>query len=145
MFGIKRLLKTKPKPKYPPANTKKRIPAKSGYRKDCKRFFKSKMEANYYRFCTQILDKVYCEYEPEVFWFPKNASNQGIQYYCPDFKITTKAGVHYVETKGLMDAPSVEKIRLFREFYPGLKLLIVGNKAYQNIYKCYGKRIKGWE
>ena len=115
-----------------------------GYRPDVGGIeFKSAMEANLFRFYR--LKGVKCDYEPDRFVFPKNSNTFGIRVYIPDFKINIGKFVYYLEAKGTMDKKSLEKIRLFKRFYPRLKLYLISWDTYKKIEKLYRHMIPTWE
>lgn len=121
-------------------------PAIRGYRKDCGIEFKSKMEANIYRYLT--CDKegsIIVKYEPDMFTFPKGSSPIGVERYVPDFKVTNGKYTHYIEVKGVETPVDVEKARLLRKHYPWVKLYFIYSKDYQRIEKEYSQLIPNWE
>lgn len=101
------------------------------------------MEANYARFLNY--KGVEWEYEREIFTFPPHASKIGITKYKPDFKIYVGKTSYFVEVKGFMDKADAEKIRLFKRFYPWLKLFILYPRGYNIIKKYYSRNIPNWE
>lgn len=103
------------------------------------------MEANLYRFYTRVCKGVKCEYEPQAFVFPKGASNRNIRGYLPDFRLTIGPFVYYIEAKGTMDSDSLEKIRLFKTYYPRMKLYVVSYPTYKKIERHYKGYIPEWE
>lgn len=116
-----------------------------GYRQDLKHFMKSRMEANVYRFYRWKFrnGKIKVEYEPDTFRFKPNKF--GIKYYCPDFKISSPQGVHYIEVKGKLDDTSIKKAWLLSKEYSGIKLYFIFPKQYNLIRKYYAKKIPYWE
>jgi len=126
---------------------KERIKSKKGYRKDLDTVVKSKMEANVFRYLKHIQDKhgsiSLIEYEPEIFFFENNPF--GIRAYIPDFKVTSRKGVKYIEVKGVMDQKAIEKKRLFEKYYPRLKLYFITPVEYSKIAQNYQKYIRNWE
>lgn len=135
----------------------KLYPARRFYREDLGIEFKSSMEANYARMLNYL--GVKWQYEPQILYYPskdslaskatgyKNTHKNPLDIlgYCPDFKITVGKHFYYVETKGYMDRMSIEKIRLFKTFYPYFKLYIVTPKEYRLITKLYANKIRNWE
>lgn len=129
-------------------STKGRVPAKAGYRRDCNIYFKSSMEANFYRCIKYLIDKhghitdIY--YEPHLYMYPKN--NYNISGYTPDFELKNKLGHKwYVETKGYMDVDSWAKIVLFRKLYPDKMLIVYDGSSMIKIKRDYGRYIPNWE
>ena len=136
MFGIRKQ-EDLTKKKY-----KIRYPAKAGYRHDTKIQFKSKMEANVYRFLqTKKFDQV--EYEPDLLYFSHN--RYGIKGYVPDFKVTFGKRFYYIEVKGFMEKSDYAKIALVRRDYPWIKLYYINAEKYNLIKKNYAKQIRYWE
>ena len=129
-----------------PRSTQRQIiAAKSGYRHDLGKHFKSAMEANLYRYYTGICKGIKCEYEPERFRFPKGSSPLDIIYYVPDFKITSGKRVWYIEVKGNMDREALEKARLFQKHFHWLKLYFALPDYYNSIREAYKNKIPHWE
>lgn len=120
--------------------THSRIVPKDGYRPDLDKNFRSRMEANCYRYLTEIPKGIeLVEYEPKIFQLSNGWK------YCPDFRITTKGFIYYIEVKGNLDSISIIKIQSFKKDYPELKLYIITPKEYNSIRKLYSKKIKNWE
>ena len=130
---------------YGPGKKHKIIKPIRGWRGEI--YFKSKMEANVYRFY-KYTQKRYnrfhkVEYEPEIFFF--NSNRYGIRAYIPDIKITSPAGVRYIEVKGYVSSSTIKKDRLFSEDYSGLKLYYILPPTYKVIERLYASKIKDWE
>ena len=130
---------------YGPGKSHKIIRPIQGKRRGI--YFKSKMEANVYKFYTYLQKRynsiVSVEYEPEIFFFNSNAF--GIRAYIPDLKITSSKGVRYIEVKGVVSDSTIKKDRLFSKDYSRLKLYYILPKQYLLIQKYYAKYIKDWE
>ena len=119
-----------------------RYPANRGYRYDTGIEFKSKMEANIFRFLkTRKFESV--EYEPELWYFKPNKF--GIKAYVPDFKVTFGKRVWYFEVKGFFEKQDFQKAWLVSKNYPWIKLFYIGPDKYNLIRKSYSKHIKNWE
>jgi len=122
---------------------------KLGFRDDLGIEFRSKMEANVYRFYKWLElqgGKIKVSYEPRLFTFPLDSDNRfGIRGYIPDLEITSDEGIWFIEVKGQMDDTSREKARLFSKNYPGLTLYFIFPKQYEKIRQNYAHLIKNWE
>lgn len=109
-------------------------------------YYRSRWEANYARYlewlkCSgQVIEWAH---EPDVFWF--EGIKRGCVSYLPDFKVTVGCGVEYHEVKGWMDDRSKTKIRRMAKYHPGVTLVVVGAKQYQEIKKKMAALIVGWE
>jgi hypothetical protein len=135
------------------------LPANKYYRADCGIEFKSSMEANIWRFYTQLARGVKLEYEPEIFFFKrenniqvgnnyqaiKTSNPYNIKGYVPDFRVTTAGHSWYIEVKGKVDILSLEKARLLKVYYPWIKLYFITPRSYNLIKKYYSHQVKGWE
>jgi len=136
MFGRK---KSEDQPRK---NYRVRYPAKAGYRHDTKINFKSKMEANIFRWLkTKEFDQV--EYEPEIFYFRPNKF--GIKAYVPDFKVYYGKRFHFYEVKGYFEKSDYQKAWLVRRDYSWIKIYFITAKEYKLIQKFYSKKIPHWE
>ena len=115
-----------------------------GYRADLDKNFRSRMEANFYRFVTWCHpDICLCEYEPKLFT-EKDDMPKGV-HYLPDFRLTTHAGEHiYIEVCAFMDNYHKNKCGAFQKA-TGHRLEIVDNKVYSEIKRRFAKKTKGWE
>ena len=100
------------------------------------------MEANIFRFYTQIHKTVGIEYEPEMFTFPKGSSHLHVRAYVPDFRVKFGGHTCYIEAKGFFDDECREKTRLLNKYYPWIKLYFITPQKYQIIKRLYAKRIK---
>lgn len=118
-----------------------------GYRIDQGIFFKSKMEANTFRFYKYLQRRynaiTHVKYEPWLFSFADNPFN--IYGYIPDLEITSASGVFYIEVKGRVDDTCIKKARLLSQNYPGIKLYFVTPKQYNRIKNIYASVVPGWE
>lgn len=83
------------------------------------------------------------EYEPKGFKFRDNIYN--IRYYIPDFKISTKQMVWYVEVKGFVDNSARQKAKLVSSQYPRVKIYYILPREYKLIKEWYAKDIPNWE
>lgn len=90
-------------------------------------YYRSKLELAYARYLEkQKADGLIKDFahEPRVFWFLN--IKRGIRSYLPDFRVDNlDDSCHYVEIKGYMDAKSLTKIKRFRKYYPGEKLIVL--------------------
>jgi len=86
--------------------------AKGGYRKDLKKFFRSKMEANICRYYIWI--KMPWQYEPKEFEF--KGIKRGTRFYKPDFYLPTFGT--WIEVKGYFRRTDKIKLRRFKKYYP---------------------------
>lgn len=111
-------------------------------------YFRSSWEANYARYlnlrikCGELFK---WEYEADTFWFEK--IKRGTRSYLPDFKLwdTENSVPYYVEVKGWMDEKSKTKLNRMRIYYPDIKVILVGEKEYQDLKKQVSQYISGWE
>lgn len=131
-------------------------------------FFRSKWEANYARYLTQM--GTVWEYEPKTFEYPLK---KGTRFYTPDFRLVEHD--IWVEVKGRWDAKSKTKLRRFKKYFPDefAKLYVVTSDlvfpksktaksvfrflivslglpreriiSYTAIAKKYGNIIENWE
>ena len=113
--------------------------AKSGYRKDLKQFFRSKMEANVARYFN--LRECKWEYESVEYFF--NKIKRGQRYYKPDF-ILYYLDTHFlIEVKGYFRPEDKTKLKRFKKYYPEefvkLKFIIPDKYARD---KANGEMIK---
>lgn len=83
------------------------------------------------------------EHEPETFWF--EGIKRGVCSYLPDFRVTDKNGVHFIEVKGWMDPKSKTKLKRMAKYHPDVKLVLIDKKYYDDIKKKLSKVIPGWE
>ena len=108
--------------------------SKKGIREDLGCFFRSTWEANYARYLNS--QNVKWRYEAITY-------NLGLgKSYTPDFILEN--GTH-IEIKGWLTEKSAEKIRLFQEQYPTIKLEIVDKQCYTKLKKIYQFIIENWE
>ena len=109
--------------------------AKGGYRNDIGHYVRSSWEANYCRYLL-FKNRLYF-YEPKTFELPNGKT------YTPDFYLVDRN--IFVEIKGWMTKKSKNKIALFREIYPKLKLKIIDEDEYTKLSNKYSGIIIGWE
>lgn len=83
------------------------------------------------------------EHEPETFWF--EGIKRGVCSYLPDFRITDKNGVHFIEVKGWMDPKSKTKLKRMAKYHPDVKIVLIDKPYYEDIKKKLSKVIPGWE
>ncbi len=108
-----------------------------GFRKDLKHYVRSKFEANFCRILKH--NKVIYVYEKDTFVL-NNGTTYTPDLYFPKQRL-------YIELKGRLFEKDKEKIELFKEQYPNLKLIVI----YQNSYKwkrlniMYRDRLRHWE
>jgi len=86
--------------------------AKSGYRKNLKQFFRSKMEANVCRYYIWI--KMPWQYEIKEFEF--KGIKRGTRFYKPDFYLPSLD--NWIEVKGYFRRIDKIKLRRFKKYYP---------------------------
>lgn len=115
---------------------------KGGIRKDIGIYVRSTWEANVARYLNLLKkeNKIFkWEYESETFRF--YGENNGTRSYTPDFKIwETEHSKHYfLEVKGYMDERSKDKLKMMDEYYPEEKIIIIGEKEYNDIRKLKDK------
>ena len=109
-------------------------------------YFRSRSEANYAYYLDwlgsqkQIMGWLH---EPKTFWF--EGIKRGCVSYLPDFQVLNYDGTHYwVEVKGWMDAKSATKIKRFRKYFPGEKLVLV-DAAWFRKNKILKSIVPNWE
>lgn len=108
--------------------------SKKGIREDLGCFFRSTWEANYARYLNG--QNLKWRYEAITY-------NLGLgKSYTPDFIL--EDGTH-IEIKGWLTEKGAEKIRLFQEQYPHIKLEIVDKKCYSLLKNQYQFTIENWE
>jgi hypothetical protein len=109
-------------------------------------FFRSMWEANYARYLNLLVQKgkvIRWEYEPQTFVF--HGVTRGAVSYLPDFKVWNADGtVAFHEVKGWMDGKSKTKLRRMKQFYPEVKLIVIGEKEYKAISE-WAVLIPNWE
>jgi hypothetical protein len=110
-----------------------------GYRKDLKKYFRVRNEANYARYLKY--NNILYEYESEKCIF--KLSN-GRRYICDFYLPETD---EYIELKGYMRKDAEDKIKLFQKEYPNIKYKIIyeNNKEWKNIILNFEHNIPGWE
>lgn len=114
-----------------------------GYRKDLDKNFRSKMEANFFRYITWCHpDICLAEYEPHLFT-ESDGMPKGV-HYLPDFRLTTHSGEQiYVEVCPFLDERHKTNVGHFRRL--GKRLEVVDSKVYAEIKRRFAKKTKGWE
>jgi len=109
-------------------------------------YFRSRWEANYARYLNFLIKKGNIkkwEYESYTFWF--DGIRRGVVSYKPDFKIINNNGIHeWHEIKGYLDAKSKTKLKRMSKYYPGERLILIGQKEYKSISQ-YAALIPNWE
>lgn len=108
--------------------------SKKGIREDLGYFFRSTWEANYARYLNH--ESIKWKYESITYNLGPSKS------YTPDFIL--EDGTH-VEIKGWLTEKGAEKLRLFQEQYPEIKLEIVDKVRYTVINKLYQFVVMHWE
>ena len=83
-------------------------------------FMRSKWEVRVADYLTS--KKLKWEYEPERY-------NLGNRTYLPDFKIFTKDSFYLIEVKGWFHKRHQETMRLFREIYPNINIILWNKKC----------------
>jgi hypothetical protein len=118
---------------------------KEGYRKDLDKNFRSRMESNVYRYliwCHPDLKLV--EYEPHLFT-GSDGLPRGFKYL-PDFRCTTHENNQYwVEVMYELDTRHKSKLDVMRRYRPDISITVVDSKVYQQIKARYSKNIPNWE
>lgn len=123
---------------------------KGGRRPDLgDKYFRSKMEANFWRYLLWLKSKGEiedCAYEPREFEFPVK---RGVRFYKPDFWVKEKPGhklgEYYVETKGYMDAKSKTALGRMARHYPDVTVIVIDYSAYRKIQAVCKGLVSGWE
>ena len=120
---------------------------KRGRREDLgDHFFRSAWEANYARYLNLLIQKekvIRWEYEVQTFVF--YGVTRGAVSYLPDFKVWNIDGtVSFHEVKGWMDGKSKTKLRRMKQFYPDVKVIVIGEKEYKAIAE-WSELIPNWE
>lgn len=103
--------------------------------------FRSKWEYNIAKWLQMRLERKRIskwEFEPKPFSLVR-PNGQRVPYL-PDFRLTDKTGVYYLEVKGRMDDESAEKIKLFREQQGRLDL--IDSQKYLQIKAVFGGKLK---
>ena len=75
----------------------------------------------------------------------REAIRRGVRSYTPDFKIWEAGEPYFVEVKGWMDARSKTKIKRMAKYHPGIKLIVIDSKAYEQLRKKVSGLVPGWE
>lgn len=107
--------------------------------------FRSRWEANVYRFYTQCVPALkLIEYEPHLF-----TSDDGLPRgvtYLPDFKLTYHDNrTLWVEVKGVWDDRSLRHLSFMKKYCPSIHLVYISKKEYEAIKNGYSRQIKNWE
>lgn len=112
-----------------------------------RKYYRSRWEANYARYLEwlkqqgQIAD---WQHEPETFWF--EAIKRGVRSYLPDFRVWENDGsAHLHEVKGWMDARSKTTLKRMAKYHPQERIVVIREKAYNDIARKVGGIIEGWE
>lgn len=113
---------------------------KGGYRKDLGYYVRSRWEANFARLLMFL--RVDCKYESERFVI-KDLSGEVVATYLPDFYLEVLD--RYVELKGYWYEEARQKIKLFREAYPDIKLDIIESVDYKRLESKFSKLVSNWE
>lgn len=83
-------------------------------------------------------------FEPRVFSFP--GVTRGAVCYTPDFRLVYPNGeVEYLEVKGREVSKDRTKWKRMREYYPHVKLSVLGAPAYKSLQTQVAGRIPQWE
>lgn len=103
-------------------------------------FFRSTWEANYARYLDWLREQgeiASWSYEPQAFVF--HGVTRAPVTYTPDFEVVERDGsVAYHEVKGWMDSKSRGKLRRMRQFYPEVRIVVIGRDEYRAIAKWAG-------
>lgn len=105
-----------------------------GFREDLGHKVKSTWEANYCRILKYLNIKY--DYEPDSFKLSNGKT------YTPDFKISDSI---YIEIKGYFNEISKTKVKMFKEEYPNIKLIIINEQKYKNLIKNLGHKLENLE
>jgi hypothetical protein len=104
-------------------------------------YFRSKWEANYALFLDFLVRNGNIEkweYEADVFVFEE--IKFGNRSYRPDFKVFNNDGsIEYHEVKGHMNSSSKTKLKRMEKFFPDVKLTVIAQPQYNEIYKSFKK------
>lgn len=109
-------------------------------------YFRSAWEANYARYLNWLVGKGEIErweYEPQTFWFL--AVKRGVRSYTPDFLVWEKGNSYFVEVKGWMDPKSKTKLKRMKQYYPNIRVDVVGQRQYDGIKSAVSRLVPGWE
>ena len=122
---------------------------RGGRREDLdNRYFRSAWEANFARYLNFLVengDIMKWEYEPDTFEFIE--IKRGTRSYTPDFKVfdSKDAEPYYYEVKGWMDAKSKTRLKRMAKYYPGVRVIVFGQKEYTSLKKSLAGLIPNWE
>lgn len=112
-----------------------------------KRYYRSKMEANYAWYLQFLKEKgeiVHWQHEPHTFWFKE--IERGTTSYLPDFVIIfPNQRIEYHEVKGYMDAKSKVKISRMSKYYPEIILQIIDANWFSKNRSSLKNVVPGWE
>jgi len=111
---------------------------KGGYREDLGHYVRSSWEADFAR----ILKLHQLEYQYEPTTFSLRRLDGSILHYTPDFFV--KEHNTYYEIKGWLHSLDEEKMQLFRQQYPQLKLEMISATKFAELALKYKQLIK-WE
>lgn len=122
--------------------------ARRGKRADLDgQFFRSSWEANYARYLRYLRERgqiASWAYEPKRFVFPGVTS--GALTYLPDFEVVDCHGdASYHEVKGWMDPRSKDRLSRMAEFYPNVRVVVIGVQQYRAIALAVSRQIPEWE
>lgn len=83
------------------------------------------------------------EFEPHTFTFP--GVTRGAVCYTPDFRLTYPDGsTEWIEVKGWEKPADRGKWKKLRQYYPLVKLTILGEPAYKSLSQQFGG-LPHWE
>lgn len=109
-------------------------------------FFRSAWEANYARYLElkkQTGEIKKWRFECKRFF---GYGKWKATCYLPDFEITNNDGsIEFHEIKGWMDERSIQKIKMMKDCFPDVDLVVIGSKEYTLIKNNYQSKIDGWE
>lgn len=129
--SIEKMIKNRKDEKHP-------FRGKAGKREDLdNQYFRSTWEANYARILKYL--NVEYQFEPEIIWLKKLDGSE--ISYRPDFKV----GDLYIEIKGYWHEDAIEKMKMLKEQYPDIKLVIIELDKYNQLKKTYKSKVKVWE
>lgn len=109
--------------------------AKGGTREDLGCYFRSMWEANFARILNFQAKK--WEYEPITFQLEPSFS------YTPDFFVSDENT--YYEIKGRMNERSEKQLRLMKEIYPNVNLVLIDSEKYSELKVQFKQLLPAWE
>lgn len=111
---------------------------KGGFRDDLGHYVRSNWEADFAR----VLKLHHLDYEYEPKTFKLTRSNGEIMHYTPDFYVPKQKT--FYEIKGWFHELDQEKMKLFKEQYPQIKLVFISKTKFAEFAMKY-KNLVRWE